>query len=153
MWQKFRAAKTNVVIQHHQMKKTNIVYLADDDEDDRFFIREALESAGLQIEIFEAENGIELLSLIQQKPQSPASLILMDMNMPKMNGLETITAIRADPNLSAVPVVMISTSSNVSLIEKAYEAGVNLFIAKPSTFEEFNNLGCELAAQFLDTPN
>jgi CheY-like chemotaxis protein len=134
------------------MKKTNIIYLVDDDEDDRFFIREALESAGLQIQIFEAENGIELLSLIQQKPQSPASLILMDMNMPKMNGLETITAIRSDPNLSSIPVVMISTSSNVSLIEKAYEAGVNLFIAKPSTFEEFNNLGSELAAQFLDTP-
>ncbi|TLU95888.1 response regulator [Dyadobacter sediminis] len=135
------------------MKKTNIVYLADDDEDDRFFIREALESAGQQIEIFEAENGIELLSLIQQKSQSPASLILMDMNMPKMNGLETIAAIRSDPSLSAVPVVMISTSSNVSLIEKAYEAGVNLFIAKPSTFEEFNSMGSELAAQFLDTPN
>ncbi|MCE7063811.1 response regulator [Dyadobacter sp. CY326] len=131
------------------MKETKIIYLADDDQDDRFFLRQAITAAAESAEIIEVENGLELLSLIKEQNDTPASLILMDMNMPKMNGLETITAIRSDVTLSSIPVVMISTSSNTLLIEKAYEAGANGFITKPSTFDGFNELGVRLAVQFL----
>jgi CheY-like chemotaxis protein len=131
------------------MKQPKTIYLADDDQDDRFFLRQAIEAADATTEIIEVENGLELLTVIKQQPGPPVSLILMDMNMPKMNGLETIVALRSDSDLFAVPVVMISTSSNSFLIEKAYEAGANSFITKPSTFEEFNQLGIRLTKQFL----
>jgi len=131
------------------MKEPKTIYLADDDQDDRFFLRQAIEAADASTEIIEVENGLELISVMKKQPGHQASLILMDMNMPKMNGLETIAAIRADAQLSAVPVVMISTSSNSALIEMAYEAGADSFITKPSTFEEFNQLGIQLTEKFL----
>lgn len=131
------------------MKEPKTIYLADDDQDDRFFLRQAIEAADASTEIIEVENGLELISVMKKQPGLQASLILMDMNMPKMNGLETIAAIRADAELSAVPVVMISTSSNSSLIEMAYEAGADSFITKPSTFEEFNQLGIQITEKFL----
>ncbi|MCF2495028.1 response regulator [Dyadobacter chenhuakuii] len=131
------------------MKEQKTIYLADDDQDDRFFLRQAIQAANASTEIIEVENGLELIKAMKQLSGQQASLILMDMNMPKMNGLETIAAIRADADLSAVPVVMISTSSNTLLIEKAYQAGADSFITKPSTFEEFNQLGIELTEQFL----
>ncbi|MCE7071946.1 response regulator [Dyadobacter sp. CY327] len=131
------------------MKEQKKIYLADDDQDDRFFLRQAIQAANASTEIIEVENGLELIKAMKQLPGKQASLILMDMNMPKMNGLETIAAIRADADLSAVPVVMISTSSNTLLIEKAYQAGADSFITKPSTFEEFNQLGIQLTEQFL----
>lgn len=131
------------------MKETKVIYLADDDQDDRFFLRQAIKAANSATEIIEVENGLELLSLFKLPVNTPASLILMDMNMPKMNGLETITALREELGINNIPVVMISTSSNTALIEKAYEAGADSFITKPSTFEEFNELGIRLTAQFL----
>ncbi|MCF2498109.1 MULTISPECIES: response regulator [Dyadobacter] len=131
------------------MKEQKTIYLADDDQDDRFFLRQAIQAANASTEIIEVENGLELIKAMKQLSGQQASLILMDMNMPKMNGLETIAAIRADADLSAVPVVMISTSSNTLLIEKAYQAGADSFITKPSTFEEFNQLGIQLTEQFL----
>ena len=131
------------------MKETKVIYLADDDQDDRFFLKQAIKAANAATEIIEVENGLELLSLFKLPANTPASLILMDMNMPKMNGLETITALREELGISDIPVVMISTSSNTALIEQAYEAGADSFITKPSTYEEFNELGIRLAAQFL----
>ena len=131
------------------MNSIKVLYLVDDDQDDRFFIRKAIQEAGAQVEIIEAENGLELLSLMQDQENAAASLILLDMNMPKMNGLETISAIRSDPHTASTHIVMISTSSSPALIETAYRAGVDNFITKPSSFEGFSTLGCELATHYL----
>ncbi|MEO6287554.1 MAG: response regulator [Dyadobacter sp.] len=126
------------------------IYLVDDDQDDRFFIKEAIQGADISLQIVEVENGLDLLDLIQKQEAPIASLILLDMNMPKMNGLETVSAIRSYPALSAIPVIMISTSSNATLIATAYKAGVSGFLTKPSTFEEFNLLAREIVVNFLD---
>lgn len=131
------------------MSSVKTLYLVDDDQDDRFFIRQAIQEAGAQVEIVEAENGLELLSLIRREEHSVASLILLDMNMPKMNGLETIAAIRSDPRTASTPIVMISTSSSPALIETAYRAGVDDFVTKPSSFEGFNSLGSQLTASYF----
>lgn len=136
------------------MSRVKTVFLVDDDQDDRFFLRQAIEEAGASVNIVEAENGLELLSLIRNDGQISGShtltaLVLLDMNMPKMNGLETIAAIRSDPSIAAVPVVMISTSSNPNLIESAYRAGVDNFITKPSSFAGFVDLSQELISRFL----
>jgi len=131
------------------MNSVKTLYLVDDDQDDRFFIRQAIQEAGAQVEIIEAENGLELLCLIRQHEDNTASLILLDMNMPKMNGLETISAIRSDPRTASTPIVMISTSSSPALMETAYRAGVDSFVTKPSSFEGFNKLGSQLTASYF----
>ncbi|WP_373511960.1 response regulator [Persicitalea sp.] len=131
------------------MNSAKTVFLVDDDQDDRFFIRQAIEEAGASIEIIEAENGLDFLALIHSDNSIPAALILLDMNMPKMNGLETIAAIRSDPSIATIPVVMVSTSFDPTLIESAYQAGVDKFITKPSSFEGFADLSQQLITCFL----
>ncbi len=130
------------------MNIAHTVFLVDDDQDDRFFLRQAIRESGASVDIVEAENGLELLALVQRKAYDRV-LILLDMNMPKMNGLETIAALRADPSTAAYPVVMISTSSNPTLIETAYQAGADSFITKPSSFEGFTTLSQQLLTRFL----
>lgn len=131
------------------MDKSKIIYLVDDDQDDRFFIRSAIQETGAPVRIIEAENGLDLLVLIRQEETLAPALILLDMNMPKMNGLDTTSALRTSPDHKHVPIVMISTSSSQTLIESAFRIGVNDFFTKPSSFEEFSNLGSQLAKRFL----
>ncbi|MHA4741932.1 response regulator [Dyadobacter sp. MSC1_007] len=131
------------------MDNFKTIYLVDDDQDDRFFVKEAIQGTGTDANIIEVENGFDLLTLVQKIADPSFSVIIIDMNMPKMNGLETVAAIRRDARLADIPVVMLSTSSNSSLIETAYTSGVSSFVTKPSTFEEFAQLALVIKERFL----
>jgi CheY-like chemotaxis protein len=125
------------------------VYLADDDADDRFLIKEAINQVDEQITIIEAENGKDLLWAIQQQASHNLALIILDMNMPLMNGIETACAIRENPSFSHVPIVMVSTTSDSSLIQQAYNAGISRYYTKPSSFEGIITLAKKLRAEFI----
>jgi len=125
------------------------IYLVDDDQDDRFFIREAIQDSGAEVRITEVENGFDLLSMMKDVIDPEASVIIIDMNMPKMNGLETVAAIRTDNRLAAMPIIMLSTSSNPTLIRTAYLTGVTSFVTKPSSFDEFAELARAIGERFL----
>jgi CheY-like chemotaxis protein len=131
------------------MKSEITLYLVDDDEDDRFLIKEAISQVNGQITIIEAENGLELLNIIQRPAAIKAALILLDMNMPMMNGIETASAIRENPAFGQIPIVMISTSSNDSLIEHAYKAGISRYYIKPCSFEGFITFANQLGTDFI----
>ncbi|WP_051350308.1 response regulator [Dyadobacter alkalitolerans] len=117
--------------------------------DDRFLIKEAINQVDEQITIIEAENGRDLLQLIQTQQGQHITLIILDMNMPLMNGIETAFAIRQNPSFSQVPIVMVSTSSNTSLIEQAYQAGISRYYTKPSSFEGIITLAKQLRDEFI----
>jgi CheY-like chemotaxis protein len=68
------------------------------------------------------------------------ALVLMDLNMPLMNGHEALQAIRANEALRAIPVVILSTSDNPEQIARAYASGVNAFMTKPGPYQEFLDL-------------
>ncbi|MEO6685923.1 MAG: response regulator, partial [Dyadobacter sp.] len=72
------------------------IYLADDDPDDRYLICDAIKQLDPEIKIIEAENGSDLLLSIHEKQLISPVLIVLDMNMPRMNGLETLMAIRSN---------------------------------------------------------
>lgn len=127
----------------------NVVCLVDDDADDRYLLREAFEQVTSSIEILEAENGFDFVNLISAKQPSTVSLILLDMNMPKMNGLETIHKIKSMPGWDAVPLVMVTTSGHQAIMQKAIDAGINMFLLKPLTFEHFVSLANNLKIKFL----
>ncbi|WP_035362150.1 response regulator [Dyadobacter alkalitolerans] len=131
------------------MQPDIIVYFADDDVDDRFLIKEAINQVDEQITIIEAENGKDLLAMIQTQEGQNITLIILDMNMPLMNGVETALAIRQNPSFSQVPIVMVSTTSNTSLIEQAYQAGISRYFTKPSTFEGIIALAGQLRDEFI----
>lgn len=110
------------------------VHLADDDEDDRMLFKEALQEADPDVKVVEAQNGKELIENIKNADDLDDTVIVVDMNMPKMNGIETIKAIRDELELSDVPAVMLSTSDNPELKKKAIEAGATDYFTKPNSF-------------------
>lgn len=116
------------------MSKT--IYLADDDADDRFLMKEAAKEVDPDVKIIEAENGEELIAKIENPAIPDPSMIVVDMNMPVMNGLETVEAIRSKPELDDVPAVMLSTSNDPKLAQKAIKSGADEVLVKPSTFKE-----------------
>ncbi len=131
------------------MNSVQIVYLVDDDPDDRFFIKQALLQEKREVEIIEATSGFELMALIQQQGLPTAALILMDMNMPKMSGVETVQAMRSNPGFPVIPVVMISTTTNPLFIQSAFDAGVAEFVSKPATIKGFTVMANQLAIRYL----
>ena len=131
------------------MTSTQLIYLVDDDPDDRFFIKQALMHNRQELEVIEATSGFELLTLIEQQGSSPATLILMDMNMPKMSGVETLQVMRSNPGFPVIPVVMISTTTNPVFIKNAFEAGVAGFLPKPSSVKGFSDMADQLRTRYL----
>ena len=98
--------------------RTKVVLLADDDEDDRLFLTEALLKVDPAILIVQAESGVELVEIIEQeKFEGDPALIVLDMNMPRMNGLETLNELKSKPNIAKIPAIMLSTASDARTSE------------------------------------
>lgn len=131
--------------------KPKIIYIADDDEDDRLFISDAIRKLDLEIKIVEAADGDDLLHLIESENTEDANiLILLDMNMPRVTGIEVLQTIRANNKLKHIPAVMISTSSDKTLIDEAYQTGINAFIKKPNNYDGFIKIAQALQTCFFD---
>lgn len=133
------------------MRNKNTIYLVDDDDDDRMFTREALESDIEGINIKEFTNGLKLLESLQNIDQNgEPSLIVLDINMPFINGLDVLSQIRSEQSLRHIPVVLFSTSSNPETIKKAYRAGVNAYLIKPVCFLGYKQAAFVVASFFIN---
>jgi CheY-like chemotaxis protein len=117
------------------------ILLADDDEDDRLMTRDALREARLHNDLRTVVDGVELLQYLRHEgdyaaPDSAPSpgLLLLDLNMPRMDGREALREIKEDPKLRTLPVIVLTTSKAEEDILRTYELGVNSFISKPVTF-------------------
>jgi CheY-like chemotaxis protein len=122
--------------------KTITILIADDDADDRLMAKEALEECRLANHIDFVENGVELLDYLRARgnfadkgPARRPGVIILDLNMPKMDGREALREIKADPSLRRIPIVVMTTSKAEEDIYRTYDLGVNSFITKPVTFE------------------
>jgi CheY-like chemotaxis protein len=112
--------------------------MADDDEDDRAATRDGFEQNRMVNDFRTVNDGEELLSFLRREGKyvdSPRpGLILLDLNMPKMDGREALTEIKRDPSLRSIPIVL-TTSSQEEDIIRSYDLGANSYITKPVTFE------------------
>lgn len=138
------------------MKATaSVIYMADDDPDDRFFIRQAIHNADPSVTIVEAEDGDQLLTLLdklsQESTPHPVKLILLDMNMPRLNGLETLQILKANPAFQHIPTVMFSTSAHPAQVSVAYQKGINSYIQKPVSCLDLTPIAQALKVCFLTT--
>lgn len=120
-----------------------VILIVDDDDDDFLLTQEALEESQLFHPVFRVKNGEELLDYLLRRgvyadpAQSPRpTLILLDLNMPKMDGREALKQIKAHPNLRRIPVVVLTTSAAEEDIATTYDLGANSFIRKPGSFED-----------------
>lgn len=109
--------------------------LAEDDEDDRDFFNEALQETGSPARLHMVEDGKEVLSFLSRSESPLPHLIFLDLNMPAKSGKECLLEIRTIEELSMIPVVILSTSSDSTDINDTYRLGANLYIPKPSTLK------------------
>jgi len=118
------------------------ILMADDDPGDRRLAEKALEVSRLANDFRFVENGEELLAYLRHegayadRERFPdPDVILLDLNMPRMDGREAIQAIRADEGLRHLPIVVLTTSEDDADIHRAYRLGANSYITKPVTFD------------------
>jgi CheY-like chemotaxis protein len=138
-----------------QRSPVNIL-LVDDDEDDLFFARRALAKSDLPNNTFTVHDGIELMDYLNQTGQytpenAPApDLILLDLNMPKMNGTEALRAIRKQLKFAHIPIILFTTSSAEQDIKASYKLGANSYIKKPGDFNKLVEVMGALKAYWIE---
>ena len=116
------------------------ILLVDDNEGDILLTREALEEARIINRISIAYDGMQAIDLLRQSARVPGTmpdLILLDINLPKMNGTEVLSIIKTDPDLKRIPVIMLTTSSSEKDILASYENYANCYITKPVDLDRF----------------
>lgn len=126
--------------------ETTIILLTDDDDEDRYFLRLAIERTLVGVAVLEARNGEEALNLLAGRI---IHLVILDMNMPGLNGLEILSFIRLHADLCHTPAVMLSSSDQPSLVADAYKKGINCYMKKPSQLNEYDQIAAALKTCFL----
>ena len=114
------------------------ILLVEDDEVDVMNVRRAFERNNVTNPLYVAGNGLEALQILRDGTvPRERRLILLDLNMPKMNGIGFLQALRADPDLASTPVVILTTSNDDQDKIDAYNLNVAGYLLKPVTFSNF----------------
>jgi len=130
---------------------TNIpILLVDDDPDDCFMLDRAMKKANLSNPLHSVHDGLEALDYLKHAETLPG-LMLVDVNMPCMGGLELLTQLGADPAVSHIPVIMLTTSSRDSDILQCYQAGAVSYLLKPDNMPDLIDLLQRIRLYWLDT--
>lgn len=117
------------------------ILIADDDEDDRLMTREAFDEVKILNQLVFVKDGVELMDYLYHRGNFAGDgdhprpgLILLDLNMPRMDGRDALRAIKNDEKLRSIPVIVFTTSKAEEDIVRSYNLGVNCFITKPVTY-------------------
>ena len=134
-----------------------VILMADDDPDDREMTREAFEASHLANDLRFVVDGVELMDYLNRRGKfsDPATsprpgIILLDLNMPKKDGREALGEIKADPKLTDIPVIVLTTSKEEEDINRSYKLHANSYITKPVTFEALVNIVANLGKYWLE---
>lgn len=124
---------------HSQSDKAIKVLLIEDNPGDVRLLEEAFKELDANILIQVARDGAEGLDMVFQPPAPPRpgspDLILLDLNLPKVNGHDVLARIKGDPATSQIPVIVLTSSRAESDIRRAYQAHANAYLKKPSTLD------------------
>jgi two-component system, chemotaxis family, response regulator Rcp1 len=120
------------------------ILLVEDNAGDVRLTREALREADLAVELTAVPDGEQALAFLRNEGEHAGAtrpdLILLDLNLPKKNGLEVLEEIRHDPALRTTPVIMLTTSSSARDVTASYDRGVNCYVVKPLDLDDFTEL-------------
>ena len=111
--------------------KNPLLLFAEDDDEDWILIEDAFDECQSPNRLERVIDGMALLDRLRDKKQTLPDLILLDLKMPRMGGHEALSAIRTDPELSHIPVVIMTASRSDADILRGYQAGANSYVAKP----------------------
>lgn len=130
---------------------TGCVFIADDDEDDRFLLQFAFQELGFDSAPIFAIDGLDLLHLLLDSGANPA-LIILDINMPRLDGFETLKVLRSKKMYQTTPIVMLTTSVQESDRQRARDLGASAYLIKPSTIEELKKTVFRLVSDWKLVP-
>ncbi len=119
------------------------VLIADDDDGHAFLIETVLREAGLNNPILRFRDGVEVMDFLLKKDPANSCLpghsylLLLDIRMPKMDGVQVLAAVKQNPGLRSLPVIMLTTTDDPREMQACYDFGCNCYITKPVGFEAF----------------
>jgi CheY-like chemotaxis protein len=119
-----------------------IILIVDDDEGHAILVQENLEAAGLNNEIKHFRDGQAVLDFFFGRPGESRStehvyLVLLDIRMPKVDGIEVLRRLKADPELRKLPVIMLTTTDDAREVERCHQLGCSVYIQKPVDYDRF----------------
>ncbi|MHC4269850.1 MAG: response regulator [Planctomycetota bacterium] len=124
--------------------KPVVILLAEDNKADQVFVQSAFNLTEIRNNLFFVNDGVEAMEYMHREGKfndpkySPKpDLILLDVNMPRMNGKEVLKELKTDPDLKSVPVIMLTTSDHENDVIESYNFGVNAYITKPAGLDRF----------------
>ncbi|TSA84614.1 response regulator [Deinococcus detaillensis] len=131
------------------------ILLVEDNEPDVLLTQEAFWEAQLPTELHVARDGVEALQMLRREQHYAdmprPDVILLDINMPRKNGLEVLAELKADPDLRTIPVVVLTTSQAEEDIMRSYQSHASSYIVKPVEFDEFYSAIRALGQYMLNT--
>jgi CheY-like chemotaxis protein len=110
--------------------------VAEDNEDDYILVRRAVRKTAPDLRVVRAQDGQEAVDLLESSDTRPI-LVLTDLKMPRMSGLEVLAHVRSDPHLAPIPTMVLTSSDEASDVAEAYRLGCNAYAVKPVDFNEF----------------
>jgi len=116
--------------------KRNTIFVIDDDADDRKIISDAFKEDNPRVDYAFFENADSFLKSLYSSSQLP-DLILLDLNMPGMLGMQVLKELKSSPTFSVIPIIILTTSVREKDKQNAYEIGVNCFLQKPQSYSGF----------------
>ena len=125
--------------------ETLTIVLAEDDDGHATLIHRNLQRAGLVNGFIRVKDGQEALDLIHGRGEFAGKvaaeniLLLLDINMPKMDGVEVLRQLKSDPATNTIPIIILTTTDDPREVERCYQLGCNVYITKPVEYEEFIN--------------
>ncbi|MCF6141578.1 response regulator [Flavobacterium sp. K77] len=120
------------------------ICLADDDEDDRLFFTDAFEELKMKTNVMTFNDGVELMDYLNHGDSILPNVLFLDLNMPKKNGVECLLEIKQNEKLSDIAIAIYSTSSSEEHIEETFVNGANIYIKKPSDFDDLKKILSEV---------
>ncbi|MGX1548309.1 response regulator [Streptomyces adustus] len=125
------------------------VLLVEDDVADAMLIQDALADRGAR-NLTQVSDGVQALEYLRDPARTRPDLIVLDLNMPRMNGREFLAIVKADADLRTIPVVVLTTSAAPDDVSGAYEHHANAYVTKPVNLDEFEEAVRSIDAFYLD---
>ena len=132
-----------------------LILLVEDNAGDVRLTREALREASIAVELTAVADGEQALAYLRAEGEHAGAprpdLVLLDLNLPKKNGLEVLEEVKGDPALRRTPVIMLTTSASARDVTACYDRGVNCYVVKPLELDDFTGLVQAIHAFWFET--
>jgi CheY-like chemotaxis protein len=125
------------------------ILLVEDNPDDEALTLRALKKNNISNQVVVAHDGVEAVEILLDNGHPPPAIVLLDLKLPRMDGLEVLRRVRADPRTRLLPVVILTTSKEEQDLINGYQLGANSYIRKPVDFAQFTEAVRQLGLYWL----